>query len=95
MSVKVLYAQGPLAIRPEIKAFNLTTEAQKAVYWRSFERMRTRWYGAYARMTAKQFRAEQDAVMKAIKGLDEDHIIGAIEKAMREQTPEWSKFFKT
>ncbi|MFA5312724.1 MAG: phage minor head protein [Methanomassiliicoccales archaeon] len=93
--VRVIVPAGYKLIHPEAKAFGLTTEAQKAVYWRSFERMRTRWYGAYARMTAKQFRAEQEAVMKVIKGVEPSGMESAIRQAMKGQADEWSKFFKT
>lgn len=107
MTVRVMYARrgkraptpsGTLyaghVVRPECKAYNVTTEQQKARYWRQFERRRARWYGAMKGMVAKQFKAELKAIMEAISGAP----VGAIEniavRTVRAHRADWIKFLQ-
>lgn len=108
MSVRVVYAQRGVkattpsgaryagrTIHPECKAYNVTTEEQKARYWRQFERRRTRWYGTFAKLTAKQFRAELAEITKAISGAAPGEVEDLAARAIRDRRPEWLRFFQT
>ena len=102
MSVRVVHAQradgqrrpAGYAVRPERKALNVVTEEQKARYWRQFERRRTRWYWAFARLTAKQFKAELADIMDAIDGAPAERIEDLAVRAIKDRRPVWLKFFQ-
>ena len=100
--IKVVYAQRDMAggvpgfaIHPEAKAFNVVTEEQKARYWRSFERTRTRWYVAFGRLTGQQFAEEGRAVLKAIKGARPESVESIVNGVLRDRQQAWTKFFQS
>ena len=67
--------------RPELKAYNLRTDEQKARYWKSFERQRSAWYVKFQRAAAEQFAKEGKAVAAAYNssGGDMDKALAAVD----------------
>ena len=73
------------------KAVDLQTEESKALYWRSFERLRTGFYKAVEHQVKARFEAERKEVLRSLRGLSPDGAMAAIEATLREQRPEWDK----
>src|SRR3990167_2649417 len=57
--------QGAGSDDPELKAFNLTTENQKAAHWKSTDRLRASWTLTMRKAVARRFTAEARAVAAA------------------------------
>jgi len=73
------------------KAFNLTTEEQKAVHWKRIDGRRVAWWGVVQKKVLPLYEDEGKAVGKAIKGKAPDKLIDAAEKAINAGRTEWEK----
>lgn len=72
------------------KAFNLQTEEQKTLFWKSYDRERLGFENAIAKRVAKQFASESQAVISAYKSGG----ISKAEKAIIKQRKKWTRLLK-
>ena len=71
------------------KSLNPQSVLEKKQYWRSFDRMRTGFYGSAGKQVAKRFSDEQRAILKAFEDGGEDEVIELLESD--ENIKEWNK----
>ncbi len=74
-----------------VKALNLHTEEQKAVYWKRIDRRRIGWWGVVNKKVLPMYEEEAKAVAKAIKDKDRDQMAKAAATAINNGRPEWEK----
>lgn len=80
------------APKEDFKSFNLSTEEQKAQYWKSFDRMRFSWEKVIAGNAIKLLGEEAKIYSKAYKDVDGD--IAKLEKVIDERVIEWSEMLR-
>jgi hypothetical protein len=93
MTARVIRSAAPAyAIRADVKAINVDTEARKAVYWRAFERTRSKWYGKMARLVGGEFAAEKLVVVNAVSGASRESADAAVRNVLLESRSSWERF---